>query len=119
MDILTVVFLLIVAFLAYRMFAPTKGVAKISTTELKSKLNDRNRFYLDVRTPGEFKGNHIKGFKNIPLQTLPAQLDKIPKDKEIIVICQSGMRSKQAVKQLKKAGYPNVTEVSGGMNAWR
>lgn len=118
-DILNIVFLVIVAFLAYRMFAPTKGVNKLSATELKQHLDDRNRFYLDVRTPGEFKGNHIKGFKNIPLQVLPSQLDKIPKDKEIIVICQSGMRSKQAVKQLKRAGYTHVTEVSGGMNAWR
>jgi rhodanese-related sulfurtransferase len=119
MDILTIVFLIIVAFLAYRMFAPTKGVNKWSASDLKQKLGDRNRFYLDVRTPAEFKGNHIKGFKNIPLQVLPTQLDKIPKDKEVIVICQSGMRSKQAVKQLKKAGYAQVTEVSGGMNAWR
>nr|WP_282104395.1 rhodanese-like domain-containing protein [Exiguobacterium sp. 17-1] len=118
-DILNIVFLIIVAFLAYRMFAPTKGVNKLSTSDLKQQLGDRNRFYLDVRTPGEFKGNHIKGFKNIPLQTLTTQLDKIPKDKEVIVICQSGMRSKQAVKQLKKAGYARVTEVSGGMNAWR
>ncbi|MFX4306199.1 rhodanese-like domain-containing protein [Exiguobacterium sp. A1_3_1] len=119
MDILSIILLLIVGYLAYKMFAPTKGVKQVSTTELKPLLNDRKRFYLDVRTPAEFKGNHIKGFKNIPLQTLNSQLNQIPKDKEVIVICQSGMRSKQAVKVLKKAGYSNVTEVRGGMNAWR
>lgn len=119
MDVLSIILLLIVGYLAYKMFAPTKGVKQVSTTELKPLLNDRKRFYLDVRTPAEFKGNHIKGFKNIPLQTLNSQLNQIPKDKEVIVICQSGMRSKQAVKILKKAGYSNVTEVRGGMNAWR
>ncbi|MFP3895207.1 rhodanese-like domain-containing protein [Exiguobacterium indicum] len=119
MDVRSIILLLIVGYLAYKMFAPTKGVKQVSTTELKPLLNDRKRFYLDVRTPAEFKGNHIKGFKNIPLQTLNSQLNQIPKDKEVIVICQSGMRSKQAVKVLKKAGYPNVTEVRGGMNAWR
>lgn len=119
MDVLSIILLLIVGYLAYKMFAPTKGVKQVSTTELKPLLNDRKRFYLDVRTPAEFKGNHIKGFKNIPLQTLNSQLNQIPKDKEVIVICQSGMRSKQAVKVLKKAGYSNVTEVRGGMNAWR
>jgi len=119
MDVLSIILLLVVGYLAYKMFAPTKGVKQVSTTELKPLLNDRKRFYLDVRTPAEFKGNHIKGFKNIPLQTLNSQLNQIPKDKEVLVICQSGMRSKQAVKVLKKAGYQNVTEVRGGMNAWR
>ena len=119
MDVLSIILLLVVGYLAYKMFAPTKGVKQVSTTELKPLLNDRKRFYLDVRTPVEFKGNHIKGFKNIPLQTLNSQLNQIPKDKEVLVICQSGMRSKQAVKVLKKAGYSNVTEVRGGMNAWR
>ena len=119
MDVLSIILLHVVGYLAYKMFAPTKGVKQVSTTELKPLLNDRKRFYLDVRTPAEFKGNHIKGFKNIPLQTLNSQLNQIPKDKEVLVICQSGMRSKQAVKVLKKAGYSNVTEVRGGMNAWR
>ncbi|WP_214858750.1 rhodanese-like domain-containing protein [Exiguobacterium sp. s191] len=119
MDVLSIILLLVVGYLAYKMFAPTKGVKQVSTTELKPLLNDRKRFYLDVRTPAEFKGNHIKGFKNIPLQTLNSQLNQIPKDKEVLVICQSGMRSKQAVKVLKRAGYTNVTEVRGGMNAWR
>ncbi|KTR62211.1 rhodanese [Exiguobacterium indicum] len=119
MDVLSIILLLVVGYLAYKMFAPTKGVKQVSTTELKPLLNDRKRFYLDVRTPAEFKGNHIKGFKNIPLQTLNSQLNQIPKDKEVLVICQSGMRSKQAVKVLKKAGYSDVTEVRGGMNAWR
>lgn len=119
MDVLSIILLLVVGYLAYKIFAPTKGVKQVSTTELKPLLNDRKRFYLDVRTPAEFKGNHIKGFKNIPLQTLNSQLNQIPKDKEVLVICQSGMRSKQAVKVLKKAGYSNVTEVRGGMNAWR
>jgi len=119
MDVLSIILLLVVGYLAYKIFAPTKGVKQVSTTELKPLLNDRKRFYLDVRTPAEFKGNHIKGFKNIPLQTLNSQLNQIPKDKEVLVICQSGMRSKQAIKVLKKAGYSNVTEVRGGMNAWR
>ena len=119
MDVLSMILLLIVGYLAYKMFVPTKGVKQVSITELKPLLNDRKRFYLDVRTPSEFKGNHIKGFKNIPLQTLNSQLNQIPQDKEVLVICQSGMRSKPAVKVLKKAGYSNVTEVRGGMNAWR
>ncbi|WP_042455566.1 rhodanese-like domain-containing protein [Neobacillus dielmonensis] len=98
---------------------PAKGVNQISTTALKAELNDKNKQYVDVRTPGEFKGNHIRGFKNIPLQQLAQKAEKeLSKEKEVIVICQSGMRSGQASKILKKLGFSNVTNVKGGMNAW-
>ena len=41
---------------------------------------------LDVRTPGEYAGGHIKGSKNIPLQSIQQNLSKIPKDKVIIMV---------------------------------
>lgn len=97
---------------------PTKGVQNITTSELKSKLRKKNIQFIDVRTPGEFKGNHIRGFKNIPLNELTKQAQNLSKDKEVIVICQSGMRSKQASKVLKKLGFVNIINVRGGMSAW-
>lgn len=107
-----------ILFIVYR-FMPTKGVRNISTTELKNELKDKNKLFVDVRTPGEFKGNHIRQFKNIPLNLLAQKAEKeLSKDKEVIVICQSGMRSGQASKILKKLGYTKVTNVKGGMNAW-
>lgn len=107
---------IIIALLVVWRLKPTKGVNSISTGELKNILNDQNKVFIDVRTPGEYKGNHIKQFKNIPLGS---DFSKLPKDKEIVVICQSGMRSSQACKQLKKLGYEKVTNVRGGMSAWR
>jgi rhodanese-related sulfurtransferase len=98
---------------------PIKGVRNISTAELKNELKDKNKLFVDVRTPGEFKGNHIRQFKNIPLNLLAQKAEKeLSKDKEVIVICQSRMRSGQASKILKKLGYTKVTNVKGGMNAW-
>ena len=94
---------------------PTKGVKSISAHELKQQLNDPNKVYIDVRTPAEFKARNIKQFKNMPLGS---DLSKLPKDKEIIVICQSGMRSAQACKQLKKLGYEKVTNVRGGIGSY-
>ncbi|MBS4193704.1 MULTISPECIES: rhodanese-like domain-containing protein [Bacillaceae] len=99
---------------------PVKGVRQISTTDLKNELKDKNKQFVDVRTPGEFKGNNIKGFKNLPLQQLAQKAEKeLSKDKEVVVICQSGMRSQNATKILKKLGFTNVTNVKGGMSAWR
>ncbi|KAA9023949.1 rhodanese-like domain-containing protein [Niallia endozanthoxylica] len=113
---------LVIAFFFYFMlkrFLPTKGVNLISTTELKAELHDKNKQFVDVRTPGEFQGNHIRGFKNIPLHQLAQKAEKeLSKEKEVIVICQSGMRSGQASKTLKKLGFSKVTNVKGGMSAW-
>lgn len=95
---------------------PAKGIKIISVEELKKIINDSNNLFIDVRTPAEYKGRHIPQFKNMPLGT---DFSKLPKDREIFVICQSGMRSTQACKQMKKLGYHNVTNVRGGMNAWR
>ena len=60
---------------------------------------------IDVRTPAEFKGGHVKGAVNIPLQSLQANFSKIPKNKTIITCCASGLRSGSAKSLLKAAGY--------------
>jgi len=105
---------IVVAFFVWRIM-PTKGVNSISTAELKTIINDNDKVFVDVRTPGEYKARNIRQFKNIPLGS---DFSKLPKDKEILVICQSGMRSNQACKQLKKLGYPKVTNIRGGMSAY-
>jgi rhodanese-related sulfurtransferase len=111
--------IVLILFFLFKRIIPTKGVNHISTTQLKELLNDKNKQYIDVRTPGEYKGIHIKGFKNIPLNQITQKAEKeLNKDKEVIVICQSGMRSQQASKTLKKLGFTNVRNVKGGMSAW-
>lgn len=104
-----------IVFIFWRM-KPAKGTKTISTEVLRNVLNDKDKVFLDVRTPGEYKARNIRQFKNIPLGS---DFSKLPKDKEIVVICQSGMRSAQACKQLKKLGYENITNVRGGMSTWR
>lgn len=60
---------------------------------------------IDVRTPSEFKNGHIKNSKNIPLQSLGAKLNTIKKDKPVITVCASGMRSASAKEILKNNGF--------------
>lgn len=100
-------------------FVPTKGINQITTAELKEKLKDKNNQFIDVRTPGEFKQNSIKSFKNLPLNELANKADDLDKDRPVVVICQSGMRSSNAARLLKKKGFKEVINVKGGMNAWR
>ena len=68
---------------------------------------------IDVRTPGEFKGGHIKNSKNIPLQQLQSQIKKLDKKKPVITCCASGMRSASAKGILQNNGF----EVYNG-GAW-
>ncbi len=97
---------------------PAKGVRQISTIDLKKELNDKKKQLIDVRTTGEFNSNHIRGFKNVPLHEMTQKIGQFNKDQEVVVICQSGMRSNKASKILKKQGFQKVTNVKGGMSAW-
>lgn len=112
----TVISFIVIFFIA-RIF-PTKGVRNITSTQLKNELNDKSKQFVDVRTPNEYKGYHIRQFQNIPLHQLEEKVSQLSKDKEIVVICQSGMRSNNACKTLKKQGFKQVTNVKGGMSTW-
>jgi hypothetical protein len=70
---------------------------------------------VDVRSPGEFQGGHIKGSINVPLQSIQSSLGKIPKNKTVITCCASGMRSASAKSMLKSAGYSDVHNGGGWM----
>ncbi|GGH78039.1 rhodanese-like domain-containing protein [Pullulanibacillus pueri] len=113
----SVIALIIVWFL-FKNMGTSKGIRSITTEALKEELKDKNKQFIDVRTPGEYKGNHIREFKNIPLNQLPHKVNQLSKDKEVVVICQSGMRSAKASKVLKQKGFDKVTNVKGGMSAW-
>jgi phage shock protein E len=71
---------------------------------------------VDVRSPGEFQGGHIKGSINVPLQSIQSSLGKIPKNKTVITCCASGMRSASAKSVLKSAGYADVHNGGGWMS---
>ena len=118
MSMIQWVFLIIiVAFFGGR-FMPVKGIMNISAQEAKNKFKDNNVQFVDVRTPGEYKANHRKPFKNIPLSNLASKAGSLDKEKEVVVICQSGMRSAKAAKILKKQGFKKISNVKGGMGAW-
>lgn len=99
-------------------FLPKKGISNITVQEVKNKLHDKHVQFIDVRTPGEYLVNHRKPFKNIPLSNLQSEAGKLDKNKEVVVICQSGVRSAKAANMLKKLGFNHVYNVKGGINAW-
>jgi molybdopterin/thiamine biosynthesis adenylyltransferase/rhodanese-related sulfurtransferase len=92
---------------------------EISPVDLK-KLKDKGEriVLLDVRNPEEVEISNIKNSTLIPLPDLPGRLDQLNKNDMIIVYCRIGERSRNALEILKNAGFKNVKNLTGGINAW-
>ena len=93
----------------------------ITAAELKTRLdsNDLNAILIDVREQEEWDIVHIPQAKLVPLQTIPTYAPNLPKDTHIIIHCKAGMRSAKACEYLTSLGYENVTNVTGGMDAFQ
>ncbi len=91
----------------------------ITTAELRTLLHGNFQgLLIDVREPDEFASARIEGSRLIPLQTLPGEIDSLPKDREILVHCKAGGRSAKAVQLLLDHGFTRVKNVTGGIDAW-
>lgn len=90
----------------------------ISLDEFKTNIGQENVQIVDVRGASEYEAGHIEGADNVFVGTLPDNLDKISKDKQVIIHCQAGDRSAIAYSILTKNGFENVKNFSGGMTEW-
>ena len=92
----------------------------ITAAELKARLDSGSldALLIDVREKDEWDITHIPQARLIPLQTIPAHADSLPRDTEIIIHCKAGMRSARACEYLMSLGFENVTNVEGGMDAF-
>ncbi len=75
-------------------------------------------YVIDVREPREFKRGHVPDSHSVPLSTLFLDTVKFPGDRQIVVVCRSGRRSRRAAYALQHMGVMNVSILAGGMLAW-
>ena len=73
---------------------------------------------LDIREIEEVNICSIEGSLNIPMNTLPDNLDKLPKHEPLVVMCHVGGRSIQVTQWLSQNGFDNVVNLDGGISAW-
>ncbi|MCU7938477.1 MAG: sulfurtransferase [gamma proteobacterium symbiont of Bathyaustriella thionipta] len=73
---------------------------------------------LDVREPWEYNICRIEGSQLMPMQSIPAHLNKLDPQQEIIVICHHGVRSRMVAQFLEQAQFEKVINLSGGVNSW-
>jgi molybdopterin/thiamine biosynthesis adenylyltransferase/rhodanese-related sulfurtransferase len=95
------------------------AVPTVSVRELKRKMDARESITLiDVREPWEFEIAKIPDARLIPLGELEERLTEIPREGIVVVQCHSGMRSEHGAWLLKQAGFENVYNLEGGIEAW-
>ena len=73
---------------------------------------------IDVRTPRERDQKHIAGSMGIPLNHLAENLEKLPKNRPLLVYCAGGYRSSIGASLLQSRGFQHVSEIAGGIAGW-
>ena len=93
-------------------------IKEIDVTELKKRFDKNFSFtLLDVREPHEVQFAKIDPHVHIPMGALPVRHEEIDKEKPIIVMCHTGVRSAHVCQYLEPLGY-DVTNLVGGIDAW-
>ena len=95
------------------------GVSEMTPKEALPYVQAAYSQFIDVRTVEEYAEGHAARTRNIPLDTLAANLDMIEKNEPVFLICRSGVRSLAAAKILVDNGFPQAISVSGGTNEWK
>ena len=93
-------------------------IRQISVEETAALAAQDQVEILDVRGQSEWEGGHIPGVPNIPLGFLPDRLEELPRDRPLVVHCQTGARSAIATSLLQAEGFTNVSNLAGGFAGW-
>jgi hydroxyacylglutathione hydrolase len=78
-----------------------------------------DRLVLDVRGEGEWNAGHVPGSINVPLGHLDQRLDEIPRNRTVVVHCQTGARAAIAASLLRARGFRDVRQFPSGFAEWR
>ncbi|MGA7670299.1 MAG: rhodanese-like domain-containing protein [Nitrolancea sp.] len=93
-------------------------VPSIDVREAWDQASKSSSYILDVREPEELEEISVPGAIHVPLGSLPTQASMLPDDRELHVICRSGVRSAFATKFLLDSGFSGTRNVRGGVIAW-
>lgn len=100
---------------------PKETIIKVNPNQLWRRIyqdGDRAPLVVDVREPREFKQGHIPEAQLVPLPTILSDTVRFPNDRQIVLVCRSGRRSKRAAYALHRMGVMNVAVLEGGMVNW-
>ncbi|WP_116769491.1 rhodanese-like domain-containing protein [Maribacter litoralis] len=99
----------------------TGNITILNKNEYATQIETNNIKPIDVRTPSEYNGGHIKNAINVDFfngGNFNAYFEKVNKEKPVYVYCRSGARSQKAARKLLKMGFTQVYDLKGGFTAW-
>ena len=96
---------------------PREPFTRIDVGEAKEML-DSGAVIIDVREPFEYDAGHVPNAGHIPVNTVYARREELPKDKDVIFICAVGQRSALAAEMAAAAGLTRLFNLEGGTDAW-
>jgi rhodanese-related sulfurtransferase len=92
---------------------------EIDARSLQQKLAAPNPpLVIDVRNPPELAVGRIEGSVNIPMNELPSRIAELPEGREVVTVCQKGIRSFNAAGWLRQLGR-SATSLQGGIDQWK
>lgn len=102
-------------------FAEDKTVTHVDAQAAKKLVMEGKVTVVDVRSPDEYKEEHIAGAKNVDFfaEDFSKELEKLDKAKPYLIHCASGKRSTSSLKTFEKLGFKNLFHLDGGFNAWK
>lgn len=120
--ILSALFVLCLVMLIYTqiriMLSPVKAISSGKATDL---INNANAVSVDLRTDKEFAAGHITGAVNLPVKLVNegnfGAIDRY-RNVPLVIVDQSGVSSFDAARTIRKAGFPEVYALAGGIGAW-
>jgi rhodanese-related sulfurtransferase len=99
---------------------PFRAGREVGVVEAVQLINRKDALVVDVRDTGEYEAGHIAGARHVPEKQLAERLKDLEKFKEraLIVVCRSGVRSSVAVQVLRRNGFNESVNLRGGIAAW-
>ena len=120
MELFYLLFSIFIVIIAIALLSKRKTGAEVTTEAARDMMKDSQVTILDVRTPKEYSQGHIEGAKLIPIAELSDRIGELNdlKNRQILIYCYRGNRSRKAAAILQKNGFINVMQLHGGITKW-
>lgn len=92
--------------------------ASVTVQDAIQIANREHGIFIDIRSPEQFKTGSIAQARNIPGADLEAKAASLPKNKPLILVCDTGQKTGAAVGTLRKLGFERVVSLNGGLRSW-
>jgi rhodanese-related sulfurtransferase len=90
----------------------------VSSSEAVQMVNQKDAILIDLRSADQFKAGAIAQSRNIPAADLDAKASTLPKDKPVILVCDTGRSAPRSVAVLRKHGITEAYTLQGGIQGW-